>query len=169
MNRAVDLDVIDASEALDLATLRLPTSLTELGKDIAPISLGRAHDEPTEGRGILLGGYPGSERIVSPGQIDWGMFVAVGIARRVNYRQITWSPEREHHVGPAAMPILPPHQELGGISGGPLIAIFEKAGSLMSYQSLAGIIIEADADKELVIAQRTDSVRADGTIGPLVY
>jgi hypothetical protein len=158
--------IISRSERLDLITLDIPEQiLSELGKKIVPLSLPRPHDAPQEGRGILLGGYVGQERReVSPSIVEWGMLGAVGVARRVSEKQITWSPDREHHIDVLGLPPLPPHKDLGGISGGPLIALFEKANGQLAYHSLGGVIVEANPQIENVVAIRSEFIREDGTL-----
>lgn len=165
-------EVIDRSDELDLVTVRLPHHLlAQLGKVIQPVTLGGWQEPVEEGRGVLLCGYPGSERYESrtTGEhaVNWGLFTAIGVARRVTPSQITWKPDIDYHVPQMGIPLLPPNQNLGGISGGPLIGLFEKAGGHLSYQRLSGIIVQADAGLELVVARRTDSIRPDGSIGRL--
>ena len=165
-NAAYDLDLIDKNDALDLATLAIPEQvIRSLGKDIIAISLPRQGDVPQEGRGIMLGGFPGLDRIVvGQLQVGWGLFTAIGLARRVNERQITWVPDHANNMSVEGIPDLPPNKELGGISGGPMIAWFEKAGGLLSYCSLAGIIVQANSDLELVVARRAEFVKSSGKL-----
>ena len=162
-----DLDIISISDRLDLATIAVPDSiLQQCGKPISPISiLEQGRHEPEEGRGIMFAGYPGVVRAqVNPRLIDWGMFGAIGIARRVTDEQITWVAERAHAVEHPTIPTLPPNTELGGISGGPMVAWFEKHGGMLSYGSLVAIVSQASADLENVIAKRVHYIRDDGTI-----
>lgn len=167
--RPFAFEVIDRSPKLDLVTLRLPPSFAAtLGRKVVPLPLGNNRDVVLEGRGIMLCGYPGSERLVTEEPaIDWGLFTALGVARHVTPDQISWKPDPAYHVPQPGIPALPPNQNLGGISGGPLVALFEKAGGHLTYHRLAGILVQANSDLELVIARRTDSIRPDGTIGPL--
>jgi hypothetical protein len=167
-NAKLELQLIEMDEQLDIATLAIPgVALRQVGKGIAPVSLPRPHDEPQEGRGIMLCGFPGEDRRPYPGNhVSWGAFGAVGISRRVNQRQITWSPDHEHHVPLRNVPVLERNKNLGGISGGPLIAWFEKAGGLLSYYSLAGVIVQAEATLENVVARRAEYIRPDGKLRP---
>lgn len=160
--------VIARSAQLDLVTLDIPDNvLASMGKDITPVSLPRPRDETQEGRGIMICGYVGGERREhAPLVVEWGMLGVVGIARRVTERQISWSPDHEHHVQIDGLPKLAPNKDLGGISGGPLIAWFEKANGRLAYYSLAGIIVEASAEIENVIAIRSEYIREDGSLRP---
>lgn len=165
MNAWFDAEVIDESESLDLATVAIkPELIAETGKEVIPVTIASSGDTPQEGRGIMLAGYPGQERRQLPGlSVEWGLFTALGVARRVNVQQITWIPDREHHVPVGGQQMPPPNQGLGGISGGPLIAWYENAAGL-TYYSLAGVIVEASAALENVVAIRSEFICPDGSI-----
>ncbi len=166
MNEEFDPEVIDQSEALDLATVvTTPELVASVGKEVVPVPMARPDDAPQEGRGIMLCGYPGQDRKELPSlNVEWELFTALGVARRVNANQITWVPDREHNVPTDDMQTPPPNKDLGGISGGPLIAWYEKAGG-MTYYSFAGVVVEASAALENVVAIRAEFIRPDGTIG----
>lgn len=158
--------MIDRSDALDLATLDLGGGLLEaLGPKASPLTCWPPVP-PQEGRGIMLAGFPGCERH-EPVRLEghFGFSWALGIAKTVTHDQITWIvPSVEFLInGDRA---LPQNYDFGGASGGPLITSLESAGGLFT-QRLAGIISEAHAELEYVIAKRADSIEADGTIGPL--
>lgn len=160
------LDIIDMDEGLDVVTLRLsPETLSSVGKKISPVSLSRPYDVPQEGRGIMICGYPGEDRRELPNRnVDWGMLGIIGIARRVSEDQITWAPDHSSDVPVPGIPKLPKNKNLGGISGGPLIAWFERPETYLSYFSLAGVIKEASAQLEYVVASRSHFIRPDGRI-----
>ena len=157
---------IASSSELDLVTFTLPPTIAgTVQKEITPVPLPRPGDEPQEGRGIMLAGFVGDERREGPGsRVDWGMLGVLGVARRVTQKQITWSPDRKRNIDALDFPA---NKDLGGISGGPLIAWFEKAGGLLAYHSLAGIVVEANATIENVVAIRVEYIRPDGTLRPL--
>jgi hypothetical protein len=165
-NAAYNLDLIDRKDALDLASIAIPEAvIRSVGKDVMALSLPRHGDVPQEGRGIMLGGFPGLDRIeTGQMQVGWGLFTAIGIVRRLNERQITWVPDHENNMPVDGIPDLPPNKELGGISGGPMIAWFEKAGGLLSYCSLAGIIVQANSDLEIVVARRSEYIKSNGKL-----
>jgi hypothetical protein len=63
MNAALNLEVIDISDDLDLATLAIDDKLlSRIGKEVAPLSSWPPR-VPQEGRGILLAGYPAVDRL----------------------------------------------------------------------------------------------------------
>lgn len=151
-------DIIDVSARVDLATVAISESdIRAAGKSIVPLSVWPPM-VPQEGRGILLGGYPGNERRqIEPGAAEWGLFTALGIARTVVHPQITWLVEREWASGD-----LPENADLGGISGGPLIGLFESGG--VQHFRLSGIITEAHPLLEKTYATRADLILPGGTI-----
>lgn len=165
-NAEFTADIIDLNERLDLATLRLSeVTLASVGKDIMPVSLCRPEDVPQEGRGIMMCGFIGEDRRELPNRrVDWGMLGIVGISRRVYEDQITWAPDHDHHIPVPGVPQLPRNKNLGGISGGPLIAWFERTETHLCYFSLAGIVKEASAELENVVATRSHFIRPDGRI-----
>lgn len=159
-----NLNVIDLSERYDLATISLdPELLGAFEKNIAPITLSR-HRVPEENRGIMLAGYPCSQRLEPKAfEANFGLFTAIGIARRVTDEQITWVVERENLIDHPTIPQPPPFFDFGGISGGPLIGSFETANHIV-YHELSGIISQASSRLENVIAKRVNRIRDDGTI-----
>lgn len=159
------LEVIGIDRRLDLATIAFERRhIDAMGKVISPLT-GWPPLVPEEGRGIMLAGYPGADRIIiAPKEVSWGLCTILGIARRVSDEQITWLLEREHGVSDGKTPDLPPNHKLGGISGGPLVGWFETPGGFI-YPRLCGIVSQASAEFENVIAKRADFIRADGTIG----
>lgn len=114
----------------------------------------------------MLAGYPGTERIHSDGSINWGLFTCLGVAKVVSADQITWAAEREYDMPIDGIPSLPANADLGGISGGPLVGWFETDSGLTHYR-LCGIISQASAMLENVVAKRAEFIRPDGTIRDL--
>jgi len=161
------LKVIDINDNLDLATFELDeTDIEALNKLVVPLEKWPPQP-PIEGRGVLLGGYPGISRDVRTAEtntieLDWGLFVGLVTAGRVSLDQVSWTVDRNHLVPHDSIPALPRNADLGGISGGPVIALLERNG--VHYWGLAGIISEASAQLEHVIAKRADYINADGTI-----
>jgi hypothetical protein len=161
MNAAFNMEVIDISDDLDLATLAIDDKLlSRIGKDVEPLSTWPPR-VPQEGRGILLAGYPGVDRLQpKPMEVNWGLFPALGVACRVLPDQITWVADRD---APDIETDLPLEHWLGGISGGPLIGLFESPSHL-AYHVLSGVIIKVHQELEKVIARRADFVGEDGSI-----
>ena len=156
-NAAYDLDIIAMDEAADIALLNITKlSAENLGRNICPIEVISAMQIPQEGRGIMLSGYPGEDwSYVGPREVCWGLVTALGTARTINHDQISWKPDREQNIVVNGIATLPENKDLGGISGGPLIAWFERSG--ISYPVLAGIVSEAHAAFDYVIARRLDT------------
>lgn len=165
-NEVVDniLDrVINTSSTLDIATIELDISLLQkMSKDITPLNFPPSVPR-NSGGGIMLAGYPGIDRAEEGRlEVNFGLFTALGVVSSVTQEQITWRVEREFHVT-NSIPDLPVNHDLGGISGGPLIAWFESPNFITQYR-LAGIISEAQSNLEYVVAKRADFIQSDGTL-----
>ncbi|MEZ5998058.1 MAG: hypothetical protein R3B98_05135 [Hyphomonas sp.] len=161
------IDVIDIDDRLDIATFGIDENTIEtIGKAVTPLTYWPPQP-PLEGRGILLAGYPGISRqskyvSANKGAIEWGLFTAIGISGRVTDDQILWRVARENTVPHPTIPDLPLNAELGGISGGPVISLMERGG--VHFCVLSGIVSEASAQLELVVAKRADFIQANGKI-----
>lgn len=165
MNTVVDeLEIIAISDRLDLATIAVDADLLgRLGKDIVPLN-SWPPQAPREGLGIMLAGYPGIDRLEpKPLEIDFGLFTALGIARRVTDEQITWIPEQDFYVDHPDITQLPEGHDLGGISGGPLIGLFETENHVAHY-CLSGVISQVHPKFGNVVAKRADFIQDDGSI-----
>lgn len=161
--------IINISDRLDIATFSVDEALLHsLGTEIVPLATWPPL-APQEGRGIMLAGYPAIERTAELNRVEFGLFTAIGIARRVTDAQITWLIEPESQLLNAKIAALPPQYGLGGISGGPLISWFESDGHIVTYV-LSGIVIEHpdyeqnDFFIERVVAIRGDFIAANGNI-----
>jgi hypothetical protein len=160
MSAALNMDVIDISDDLDLATLVIDDKLLPLiGKDVEPLSAWPPR-VPQEGRGILLAGYPGVDRLQpEPMEVNWGLFPVLGVAWRASGDEITWVADRDGDIKTD----LPLEHPLYGISGGPLIGLFESASHLVR-SVLSGIIIKVHQELEKVIARPATFISEDGSI-----
>lgn len=162
--------VIDVSDTVDIATFSLDEHLVKrLGR--TPLGMWPPRP-PQEGKGIMIGGYPAVERIESKDfTVSFGFFTALGVARTVTEKQVTWLLEREFLLANTVIPTPPPEYELGGISGGPLISWFESK-NFVSHHCLSGIVVEHPDYKnnrdmppiERLIAIRADSITESGKI-----
>lgn len=154
--------VVARSHRLDIATLRLDARvLGEVGKNVSPLTMWPPQP-PEPDRGMMLAGYPAIERReLGKQRFEFGFFTALGIANTVSDEQITWVPDRANNVG--NLPVPPPNYDLGGISGGPVIGLFESPNHFVTYR-LSGIISQAMSALDKIVAKRADFIRADGTI-----
>lgn len=155
--------IIARSANLDLASFSFDGLIDRLGwPDKRPL-VSWPPIPPQEGRGIMIGGYPGNgrEKIGRKG-ISFGLFTALTIARTVSDDQISCRFEREYMVESADVPAMPPNYDLGGISGGPVITLVESPSYLVSYR-LGGIVSEASCELEKVFAKRVDFIKDDGS------
>jgi hypothetical protein len=159
--------IIAVSDELDLATIDLSDGILERlgsGWDVFPLSLWPPKP-PLEDHGITMGGFPASLREnPAPGQLAFGPWTVLSIARGVSEDQITWKFDTEYLASAPSNPDSPAARfELGGISGGPVLRVGESPGGLVGFR-LAGIISQAKPEYEFVVAKRADFIREDGTI-----
>jgi len=150
------------SNGIDLATFEITEEeLSKLGRPAVPLSLWPPLP-PEIGSGIMLAGWPGGGRTeLGPRDVEFLGFYALGIAQTVNHDQITFQVSREHDVAPAGRR-MPGGYDLGGISGGPMIATFER-GNFVTFR-LCGIIVDGWAEAEYLVARRAEFIQADGSI-----
>jgi hypothetical protein len=150
-----DLNIIHSSPKRDLATFDLDEQLIKyLG--LEPIAW--PPQPPVEGQGLLLAGYPGNSRVYTQPMIEWSPFFAIATARTVTPEQITiLVPPDDDQVQNS----LPLNCDLGGISGGPIIGIFETK-NYVAFHRLSGLITEhPNYDKSDFSIERIAGVPAD--------
>ena len=165
MNEVVDdlhKRVVGISEKLDIVTFALDE---ELVSRLGSTPLGNWPPKPPqEGKGIMIAGYPGLDRIESKNlTVSFGLFTVIGIARTVTDRQITWLLEREHQIANNKIPNLPYEYDLGGISGGPVISWFESE-SFISHYCLSGFVVQHPnytGNRDVPTIERLIAIRAD--------
>ena len=164
LDRLIDeMEVIDSSEKRDLATINLAEGLVKsLG--LEPLQWPPA--PPTERRGIIMAGYPAEWRTeVRPMELEWKTFSAITTARTVTQEQVVALISREEWVSNT----LPLNSNLGGISGGPIIGLFEGPGNVCFHQ-LSGIItehpnyIDSDFTIERIAGTLADFISESGKI-----
>jgi hypothetical protein len=162
--------VVHLPDHLDIATFAVDDALlTRLGKRAVPLANWPPR-VPKEGRGIMLAGYPAVERVAEGNRVNFGLFTALVIARRVTDVQITWLVEREAMLPDARVPAPPLNYGLGGISGGPLITWLESEQHIATF-ALGGVIVEHpdyannDFAIERVVAVRADFISPSGRVG----
>ena len=162
--------LVDISDKYDLATIAMNKDVLRLiGKEVTPAGYWPPVP-PQEGRGIMLGGYPaGLRNQTAQRMVAFGSFAAMGVARRATEVQITWHLEREFVVENKRIAKLPEGYNLGGISGGPMIAWFESPAKVM-FPRLAGILTEHpnygenSFSIERIVAVRADLIDENGMI-----
>ncbi len=154
--------LIARSKELDLASFDMTGLVERLGwKNRSPLT-SWPPVPPQEGRGIMMGGYPGAERqTIGKRDVSFGLFTALAVARTVTDDQISCLFERQYMVDTGVIQTMPPGTDLGGISGGPLITTLESEGHFVTFR-LGGIISEANPELEKIFAKRVDRLQADG-------
>lgn len=164
--------LIDSNEKYDLATFEISEEiLNSFDKEISPLA-NWPPKPPQEGRGIMIAGYPGIERLENKfSVISFGLFTALVIARSVTETQITWLMEREYQMENTELKAPPEKYNLGGVSGGPLISLFESE-NYVAHFCISGIVTEhPDYEENEFVIERLVAVRADiiGENGKIFY
>jgi len=128
--------IIDRSPKRDLATFELDKHvIADLG--LQPIEW--PFRLPSEGGGLLLAGFRGnSKEYIEPKQLGWSPFFAIGRARTVSLDQITILVPPDDDNANNSLPL---NYDFGGISGGPIIGLFETASNVACFR-LSGVITE---------------------------
>ena len=107
-------------------------------------------------------GCPAIERATEMNRVTFGLFTAIGVARRVTDMRITWLIEPEAQLPNAKIPPPPKRHGLSGVGGGPLISWFESDSHIATY-ALPGIVIEhPDYEQNAFNVERVVALRADG-------
>lgn len=117
---------------------------------------------PEENKGIILTGIPGNEREeVNDNEVIFDKYSVLATASSISERQITCHINRDE-VAPIKGRQMPPKDfDIGGMSGGPVLAVRESGNGLVSFP-LAGVITQGNGDT--IFASRADVIQADGTI-----
>jgi hypothetical protein len=166
--------IIQQSPGHDVATFRISgEEIQQLGVSVltAPPVI------PEEGRGgVAFVGFPGVQReIVGIGgsrtqpemTFSFAVFPGFGIAASVSSRQITFQFERDALVQTPGLSAPPPDFDLGGMSGGPLLARVETVAGI-EHWAPAGIITDGkmlpEHESGFLFAARADCLMPDGKI-----
>ncbi len=117
---------------------------------------------PQEGKGIILGGFRGFERIQNGLQVQWGFCHGLGPATSVHQDTIAIQFEREEWEQIEGLPEPQPGEPWGGVSGGPVFAMYE--GPPVRWSAVA-VIKEFSQDFEIIFASMLTDIRPNGTFG----
>jgi hypothetical protein len=157
--------LIDRDDTLDIAVFRVSASeMREIGIDphVAPTPW--PPPTPQEGRGGFFGGYvsPPEKRFRLQETQDWSYQYGFGPITGVFDHQLTMRFQREDWVVRPDHPPPPPGAAWGGLSGGPLFALFENP---VVYWRLVGVISEFPSrDIELMVVKPARRIRQDGSV-----
>lgn len=147
--------LIARDDDLDIAVFRVTTKeISEIGVDphVAPAPW--PPPVPQEGKGGFFAGYlsPSQKRFRLAGTQDWTYQYGFGPITGVFDHQLTVRFQRDCWVDRPDHPSPPPGSAWGGLSGGPLFALFENP---VVYWRLVGVISEfpCSRDIELMVAK----------------
>ena len=157
--RLSNVSVLGRSGIMDLATLNLEDVLK--GVDCSLLDL--PPRLPAEVHSLMWAGYPSSyKEFAGPRNIRWNLCSSIGLANTVSMDQITSKIVK----GPTVIDQMLPNSDLGGISGGPMVAYFHD--DIVSWR-ICGIVTEArayDSDEILhyIVGSTVDSISDSGNI-----
>ncbi len=169
-NIAFDLEerLIDSGHdrRIDIATFRIEAAeVSQLGKKIVIGTEGAWPQPPNKGEVVFFGGFLGSQRVaIASNEVSFGLHLGMTPVSDFTDHQIRCRLERENWVDVRRLGLPLPGYDLGGVSGGPLLApvyLNEK----WSWR-LAGVISEAQMLKEYeaFTAVRAHFILPDGKI-----
>jgi len=159
-------NLIDRSEAWDLATFRLPTeTLAHLGSGRTPFNDPEwppGLTGPTDQ--ILMGGFPETLRSQSPGprpeQLHLGFFWVSKASENASDTHISFRIAADEWESVDDGSRLPPDFDLSGVSGGPCFRLVPAENRI----EIAGFVYEAESRSGIVRVRQASLISADGTI-----
>jgi len=158
--------VIGDDPIRDIATFRIDErTIDSLGK--------RPHVDPgqwpppspQQDKGGFFGGYRGpDDKLISQDKpIPWDFWYGFGPITGVFPEKLTMRFERDDWVPMPGRLDPPPGAEWGGVSGGPMFALF-KTETEVVYFRLGGVTKEYSAPVELMVFAPIGWIRKDGTL-----
>ncbi|WP_315730716.1 MULTISPECIES: hypothetical protein [unclassified Bradyrhizobium] len=152
---------------LDIATFRVsPEEIAATGKKIVQGTDGAWPPPPNRpNEGVFFGGFPGCERdSVGTHEMVFGLHSAITPLTSFTDHQLCCQLEREHWMDVRGLGLPPEGYDLGGISGGPMLAPVFTDGAW--GWRLVGVISEAVSIEgfERVTAVRAHFILPDGRL-----
>lgn len=153
-------------QGLDIATFRVtPEEIAATGKKILRGNDGAWPQPPAIGSAVFLGGFPGCERDqVGPHEMVFGLYSAMPMLTSFTDHQLCCQFDRNHWVDVRGLGLPLVGYDLGGASGGPMLApVFEDGA--WGWR-LLGIISEARSTEgfERATAVRAHFIQPDGNL-----
>lgn len=164
-NLEVDLRrrLISRGKQCDLATFEIGASeLARLDRRTVPWPPAI----PPVGKAVLFAGFPGlGKRLSESGLIlTFGVGVSMTRVDGNSENDISMVRPPDDEVIDVVGKGLPPRcVDMGGMSGGPVFAVLEDAGGIISW-ALAGVIYEYGITFDIIKAVKADRIGDDGTI-----
>jgi hypothetical protein len=120
---------------------------------------------PPKGKAVVFGGFPslGRRLSASGSVVTFGILKASTHVDSLSERDISLvRPPDDEVTDVDGKGLLPRGLDLGGMSGGPVLAVLDGVG-IVSW-ALAGVIYECGTEFEIIKAARADMIGADGVI-----
>jgi hypothetical protein len=158
--------VIDNDPFYDVATFRIDErTIASLGKRPHVDPRHWPPPPPQENKGVFFGGYRGpDDKFISTDKpIPYDFWHGFGPITGVFNKQLTMRFQRDDWVHRSGHPNPPIGAEWGGVSGGPMFALFETE---VVYFRLCGVTKEYSATAELMVFAPIGRIRMDGRLSP---
>jgi len=151
--------LISKGSECDIATFEIsPSELAGLEKLPAPWP----PFVPPVNKAVLIAGFPAIGTRLNDAGATFGLYYACTSINSRNERDISMVREPDDEVMDVAGKGLPPRfLELGGMSGGPALAVLDSG--IVSW-ALAGVIYECSTNFEIIKAARADLIGEDGIV-----
>jgi hypothetical protein len=121
---------------------------------------------PSEGRGIMIAGYPGAERREpAPREVNFGLVGILGIAAGVGEGHVSYQLEPAEYLDPLGLGLPPENLQLGGLSGAPVLTLIEKPGIKLVHWRLGGVVTQGYSGWGIIRATQARLIQPNGMIG----
>jgi len=146
---------------LDIVTFSITASeLEKMGRCAhVPLDNSWPAQSPKKGGDVFFGGYRGADRRVEADLVTWGFARALEIVTTSREGYLTIQFVREEWLSQNSPRSPEPHEELGGVSGGPVFSVLH--GVVLSWR-LVGVVTEFSTEWEIVRASSLSKVQPDG-------
>jgi hypothetical protein len=117
---------------------------------------------PKVGEGVFLSGFPAKLRLwFRPNELSFAMFAGLNPVNKVTDRDLTCVLERDYWVSDEGGQLPPDLQDIGGLSGGPVLLPQEANGE---WHMRLVAVISTGAFGAVLTAPLAGFINADGTI-----
>lgn len=181
----IDQRIIDDDSEIDITTFQITREEVALLGKVILTGVQRTWPPapPNKYRGVLISGYPSTGTIVEgPSEVCFGAAPAGLIAHSVSEIDVSCQLERTELIGILGSGLPPENFNFGGMSGGPMLTIVEKAlgpNSFLRSYALAGVIHQGPNPAldhstsieglEVIRARRARFINSDGTLNRVLW
>ena len=114
---------------------------------------------------VVFAGWPGHERVITPRLAAGGMWTGFGNAGLSSHQITIVIDHSQGLLSPIpGVPTPPPNFDVGGISGGPVMAISLEFTGMSVDWKLSGVLHEGRPEYDQVMAELADIIQDDGRV-----